>query len=97
MGPITFTAVSTKSVNIQVQKTRDSASYDHFVIRRDVFEEVCRIAIHNSALDDCTDQHALATGNHYEIYAANHGGSSWPKSYFPAPLPEERTYFITTK
>ncbi len=97
VGPITFTAVSTKFVNIQVDKTGDSQNYNHFVVRRNVWDEICHIPIHNSVTDDCTDKDARPTGNHYEIYAANSGGSSWPKSYSPAPLSDERTHLIITK
>ncbi len=94
VGPITLTSVSTHSVNIQVEKNELSYKYHYFVVRRSHFDEICRITIQDSILNDCTDEYARHTDNYYEIYAGYNGGSSRPRTYWQSPLQEERTHLI---
>ncbi len=66
--PITFTALSRGSINIQIDKGPDLGLYQYFIIRRANWATACNIPIY-ATLNDCTDQHAAQGRNHYRIGA----------------------------
>ncbi len=92
-GPITFTGLSTKAINIQVEKWGHTGQYERFTVTRDNRHVVCSIAVHG-ALDDCTDWHAKRGRNLYNIGAKFHGGSFFPRDFYADTLQEDRTFTI---
>ncbi len=93
IGPITFTALSTRSINIQIDRGSDPGQYHLFTIRRDNWDTACNIPVHG-ILTDCTDGHARHGNNHYRIGASFPGGSWVPDNYYANTLQQDRTHFL---
>ncbi len=95
IGPITFTALSTRSINIQIDRGSDLGLYQRFTIRRDNWNTVCNIPIY-ATLTDCTDGHAQQGNNHYRIGARYATGSWVPSSYYADTLQQDRMHSFTS-
>ncbi len=88
-----FTALSKQSMNIRVERTKYSGEYDYFMVRRGLFDEICRIPTHPPILTDCIDEHARQNGdNKYEIYAGSNGLSYSSEHFWPQPLQYDRKH-----
>ncbi len=81
IGPITFTSLSTRSINIQVDRGSQLGEYTHFFIQRDNWDIACRIPVHG-ILTDCTDSQARQGNNHYRIGAEYSTGMWVPGDYY---------------
>ncbi len=94
VGPITFTAMSTRSIHIQINKGSQVGQFNVFQVRRDNMATVCDIPIHR-ILTECTDSHARQGDNLYRI-AAFYPGVSWgPRNYNAHTLQQDRMHFLT--
>ncbi len=93
LGPITFTAMSTRSINIQVDKGPDIWIYHTFTIRRDNWQTACNIPV-NAILNDCTDNYARQGRNHYRIGADFQHGGMVPRNFYANTLQHNRTHFL---
>ncbi len=94
IGPVTFTALSTRSINIQIDKGSQLGRYQHFFVQRPSGPDICRIAV-NRILNDCTDGHATQGNNHYRIGADYPTGVWSPDSYYANTLQQDRTHFLS--
>ncbi len=93
IGPITFTSLSKRSINIQIDKGSELGKYTEFFVEREMwYEGVCKIPIHG-ILNDCTDGHARQGSNHYRIGADYATGTWSPDDYYVDTLQEDRTHF----
>ncbi len=91
IGPITFTAMSTSSINIQVDKGSEVGEYTTFnVVMK---QRICEIPI-NWVLTECTDSHASQGRNNYKIGATRVGGMLFPQDYYASTLQEDRMNFL---
>ncbi len=91
IGQVTFTALSNKLINIQVDNGTSMGPYTGFTVQRESVS-VCKITAAN-ILNDCSDQSAKLGANDYQITADYTGGSSAPKSFTTKTLERERTLF----
>ncbi len=89
IGRITFTAVSTRSINIQIDNGSDLGLFQWFTIRRENWNDACNIPIYGT-LTDCTDGHAQHGRNLYRIGARYSTGSWMSQEYYADTLPQER-------
>ncbi len=92
-GPITFTALSTKSINIQIDRGSDLGLFQLFTIRRDNWDTACNIPIY-ATLTDCTDRHARKGNNHYRIGARYDTGAWVPDNYYADTLQHDRMHCL---
>ncbi len=73
IGPVTFTGLSTSSINIQVDNGTKMADYMKFEITRALgAEDVCEILL-SDPLNDCTDTAAKPGDNEYFVHAERTG------------------------
>ncbi len=93
VGPVTFTALSTRSVNIQIDKGSQIGPYTHFFIQRGNGHTICTIPTHG-ILTECTDGHAKQGKNHYRIGAEYSTGTWFPDNYNTNTLQQDRTHFL---
>ncbi len=89
VGPVTFTSMSRKSINIQIDKGNDLGSYQLFTIQRENGDTVCDVPIYG-ALTDCLDSHARQGKNHYRIGAKSKTATSVINSYYAKTLEQDR-------
>ncbi len=93
IGPITFTALSTRSINIQIEKGSQAGPYQNFLIQRENWDYICKIPVHG-VLTDCTDSHARQGNNNYHI-GANYPSVSWsPEDHYGETLQQDRKYYF---
>ncbi len=92
IGKVTFTALTRRSINIQIDNGTKMGPYEKFLVQKHVVD-VCEIPFRDP-LNDCTDAAASFGQNWYELGAYYTYGLLAPLIYMGDTLIENRKRFI---
>ncbi len=90
IGKITFTALTRRSINIQIDNGTNMGPYETFLVQKHVVD-ICEIPFRDP-LNDCTDSTASFGQNRYEISAYYPHGSIAPTDFNGDTLMQNRKH-----